>query len=89
MWAWQVPDGRVVQGRTSTAGPAPGSAPPDGTWDQTHAYSWFVGWARRDDKIYVSASLVQDDKVEPMLGGTRSRDALLARPSGVPVLTGQ
>lgn len=76
---WQVPGGWSVQGKTGTAGPAPGNTSPDGTWDQAHAYGWFVGWARKGDKTYVFANLIQDDKVEPTSGGIRSRDALLAR----------
>lgn len=77
--SWQVPGGWVVQGKTGTAGPAPGNTSPDGTWDQAHAYGWFVGWARRGDKTYVFANLLQDEKIEPTSAGVRSRDALLER----------
>ncbi|MCO5400614.1 OXA-22 family class D beta-lactamase [Ralstonia soli] len=81
--SWQVPGGWAVQGKTGMAGPAPGNTSPDGTWDQAHAYGWFVGWAKKgtgaDSRTYVFANLIQDDKVEPTSTGVRSRDAMLAR----------
>ncbi len=77
--SWRLPGGVVVQGKTGTGAPGPGNTSPDGTWDQAHAYGWFVGWAKKGDKTYVFANLLQDNKLEPTSAGIRSRDAMLKR----------
>lgn len=76
---WTLPGGVIVQGKTGTGAPGPGNTSPDGTWDQAHAYGWFIGWARKGDKTYVFANLLQDEKLEPTSAGARSRDAMFER----------
>ncbi|MHA6844763.1 penicillin-binding transpeptidase domain-containing protein [Ralstonia syzygii] len=58
-------------------GGAPGTSSPDGTWDQAHAYGWFVGWVTNGTKTYVFAHLLQDARIEPRPAGGRARDAVL------------
>lgn len=76
---WNLPSGIVVQGKTGTAGPGPGNTSRDGTWDEAHAYGWFIGWAKKGDRTYVFANLIQDNELHPTSGGVRSRDTMLER----------
>ncbi|AST34043.2 class D beta-lactamase (plasmid) [Ralstonia solanacearum] len=73
--AARLPGGWVVHGKMGTG--APGTSSPDGTWDQAHAYGWFVGWATNGTKTYVFAHLLQDEQIEERSAGRRARDAVL------------
>ena len=72
----QLPGGWTVHGKTGTG--APGTTGVDGSWDQAHAYGWFVGWVTNGTKTLVFAHLIQDEKLEPTYAGPRARDAFLA-----------
>ncbi|MGH6810210.1 MAG: hypothetical protein ACREEJ_25725 [Ensifer adhaerens] len=37
----------------------------DGSFDEARGWGWFVGWAQKDDKTFVLARLIQDDRKEP------------------------
>jgi len=67
------PDGWEIHGKTGSGSP-PG---PDGKYDATRAYGWFVGWASKGSRTVVFARLDQDDKEEAGGPGPRARDALL------------
>lgn len=67
------PDGWEIHGKTGSGSP-PG---PDGRYDVTRAYGWFVGWATKGPRTVVFARLDQDDKEEAGAPGIRARDALL------------
>lgn len=73
----RLPGGWVVHGKTGAG--APGASSPDGTWDQAHAYGWFVGWVTNGTKTYVFAHLLQDARIEPRPAGVRAREAVLDR----------
>jgi beta-lactamase class D len=68
-----LPDGWDVHGKTGTGSP-PTS---DGSYDQAHAYGWFVGWATKGPRTIVFARLIQDEKEEPEGAGIRARTAFL------------
>lgn len=73
----RLPGGWVVHGKTGAG--APGTLSPDGTWDQAHAYGWFVGWVTNGTKTYVFAHLLQDARIEPRPAGVQAREAVLDR----------
>jgi beta-lactamase class D len=49
----------------------------DGSFDEAHAWGWFVGWAVKGGKTVVFAQLIQDDRKVPGTAGVRARDAFL------------
>ncbi|MGO4440483.1 class D beta-lactamase [Rhizobium sp. RAF56] len=69
-----LPGGWSVQGKTGMAYPRK----PDYSFDEDHPWGWFVGWAKKDDRTFVFARLIQDDVKTEGTAGVRSRDALLA-----------
>ena len=66
--------GWAVSGKTGTAFPRKA----DGSFDRARGWGWFVGWARKDGTTLVFARLAQDESRNPVSGGLRARDALLA-----------
>jgi beta-lactamase class D len=69
-----LPDGWEIHGKTGTGSPPN----PQGTYDEAHAYGWFVGWATKGARTVVFARLIQNEKPEPESAGLRARAALLA-----------
>ncbi|WP_339763428.1 class D beta-lactamase [uncultured Hoeflea sp.] len=63
----------TVSGKTGAAYPRLA----DGSFDRSHGWGWYVGWARRADQTLVFARLDQDQKRQPGSPGLRTRDALL------------
>jgi beta-lactamase class D len=77
-----IGEGWEAHGKTGMAYPRK----PDGTFDESRAYGWFVGWAVKDDRTLVFARLIQDDQKEEGTAGNRARDAFLGE---LPKLVGQ
>src|SRR5256885_11443309 len=50
-------DGWTVHGKTGTG--SPGS---DNRYDASRAYGWYVGWATKDQRRLVFATLIQDEQ---------------------------
>lgn len=69
-----LPSAWIVKGKTGMAYPRK----PDYSFDEEHPWGWFVGWAKKGDRTYVFARLIQDDGKLPGTAGVRSRDAFLA-----------
>ncbi|WP_212646742.1 class D beta-lactamase [Delftia sp. PE138] len=67
-------DGWTVHGKTGTG--SPGS---DNRYDASRAYGWYVGWATKDQRRLVFATLIQDEQAQKPNAGLRARDALLQR----------
>lgn len=63
----------TVSGKTGAAYPRLA----DGSFDRSHGWGWYVGWARRAGQTLVFARLDQDQKRQPGSPGRRTRDALL------------
>ncbi|MBG6286635.1 class D beta-lactamase [Pseudomonas nitroreducens] len=61
-----------LYGKTGTG--SPGN---NGVYTPANAYGWFVGWARRDGRQLVFASLVQDASATKPNAGLRARDDLI------------
>lgn len=72
-------NGWEIHGKTGTGFPVL----PDGSADEAHAYGWFVGWAKRGERVVVFARLVQDQKREPGPAGLRVKDGLLRDLPGI------
>lgn len=65
----------IVQGKTGMAYPRK----KDQSFDESKAYGWFVGWAKKNDDAYVFVNLIQDTKKEEPYASYRSRDEMLKR----------
>src|SRR5256885_6004269 len=52
---------------------SPGS---DNRYDASRAYGWYVGWATKDQRRLVFATLIQDEQAQKPNAGLRARDAL-------------
>jgi beta-lactamase class D len=70
----KLPSGWVVKGKTGMAYPRKS----DRSFDEAHPWGWFVGWATKENQIYVFARLIQDDAKTEGTAGVRCREAFLA-----------
>ncbi|WP_370644914.1 class D beta-lactamase [Microvirga sp. ACRRW] len=69
-----LPDGWTVYGKTGT-----GFQPlPNGAFDRTRQFGWFVGWAQKGERKVLFARLIRDERKENSIASFRARDALLA-----------
>lgn len=68
-----LPGGWRVAGKTGSAFPRR----PDGNWDRTRGWGWYVGWASREGRAVVFAELTQDESAQPVFAGRRTREAFL------------
>ncbi|HBF28812.1 class D beta-lactamase [Rhizobium sp.] len=69
----ETPDGWTIHGKTGTAYPRRA----DGSFDQSMAWGWYVGWAEKDGHCVIFARLIQDEKFEKSSAGVRARESLL------------
>ncbi|MCZ2497379.1 class D beta-lactamase [Xylophilus sp. Kf1] len=76
---FQAADGTALQGKTGTAFPRR----PDGSFDESRAYGWFVGWTLGNGQRLVFARLRQDNRTETTSAGLRARDGLLRELPGL------
>jgi beta-lactamase class D len=67
-----LPNGMIVHGKTGSAFPRQA----DGSFDRTHPYGWFVGWAEQEGRTIIFARLDQAEK-KGAGGGKRVRERLL------------
>lgn len=67
------PDGWEVHGKTGTAFPRS----LQGVSDEAHGYGWFVGWAKKGDRVLAFVRLEQDDQFNSVPNGLRVRDKFL------------
>jgi beta-lactamase class D len=51
---------------------------PDGTLDEAHGFGWYVGWAVKDGRTLVFATLTQDEAKEPVSAGLRARETMIS-----------
>lgn len=75
-------DGWVVHGKTGTAFPRK----PDGSFDESHGYGWFVGWSEKNGRRLIFARLIQDDEKQADSPGVQARAFMLA---DLPKIAGQ
>ncbi|WP_296256402.1 MULTISPECIES: class D beta-lactamase [unclassified Pseudomonas] len=68
------PEGWEIHGKTGTAFPRNA----DGVSDEAHGYGWFVGWAKKGDRVLAFVQLEQDDEPHSVAAGVRVRDKFLS-----------
>lgn len=69
-----LPDGWTVYGKTGT-----GFQPlPNGAFDRTRQFGWFVGWAQKGNRTVLFTRLIRDEKKESGVASFRARDSLIA-----------
>lgn len=68
-----APGGWQVRGKTGMAYPRNA----DGSFDEAHAWGWYVGWAQKDGRTLVFARLDQDTEKQDTPTGNRARAAFL------------
>lgn len=69
----QRPDDWELHGKTGTAFPRD----VNGVADESHGTGWFVGWARKGERVVGIVRLVQDQQAHPLSAGVRARDSVL------------
>lgn len=69
------PEGWDIHGKTGTAYPRDAK----GVSDETQGYGWFVGWAKKDNRLLAFAHLEQDEQAHSIPVGLRARDNFLAQ----------
>ncbi len=74
MPTFPLADGWTVQGKTGTGS----QRQADGTLDEDRQFGWFVGWARKGDRLLVFARLIKDQARIESTAGFRARDMILA-----------
>jgi beta-lactamase class D len=74
MPTFPLPDGWTVYGKTGSGS----QRKPDGTLDQDRQFGWFIGWARKGDRLIVFARLIKDAERIETPAGFRARDSVLA-----------
>lgn len=72
-------DGWTLQGKTGSAYPRQA----DGNLDRSRGWGWYVGWAEKGDRRLVFVRLAQDEQRQPVSGGLRARDKLIADWAGL------
>jgi beta-lactamase class D len=74
MPTFPLADGWTVQGKTGTGE----QRKADGALDDDRQFGWFIGWARKGDRLLVFARLIKDQTHIESPAGFRARDTLLA-----------
>lgn len=67
-------DGWQLRGKTGSAYPRNA----DGSFNRARGWGWYVGGASKGGDHLVFVRLTQDDKRDPVSGGLRTRDGLIA-----------
>jgi beta-lactamase class D len=71
---YPLPDAWTAHGKTG----AGFQSAADGKLDRDRQFGWFVGWAQKDDRRLIFATLIKDDAKIAGPAGLRARDELLA-----------
>jgi beta-lactamase class D len=74
MPVFPLPDGWTAYGKTG----AGYRSLPDGRIDRDRQFGWFVGWAKKGERIVLFARLIRDEAKDTSVASFRARDSLLS-----------